>query len=66
MSAWSVSIPGTAMPHTTFAATRDDALREALDFHGLHFVPDGTTVTPLDDDLRLQGAGERINQGKPQ
>lgn len=68
MSAWSVSIPGTAVPHTTFAPTRDDALRDALDFHGLHFAPEGTTVTPLDDDLRpaRQGSAGPTTQGKPQ
>ena len=67
MSGWTVAIPGIPVPHSTFAADRDGALADALHFHGLHFAPDGTTVTPLDDDLRpapRAGAGP-TTQGKP-
>jgi hypothetical protein len=52
MSGWLVSIPGIAVPHPTFAVSRDAALADALDHLGLHFAPAGTTVTPLDDDMR--------------
>ncbi|WP_202842054.1 hypothetical protein [Luteimonas saliphila] len=49
MSGWTVQIPGISVPHESYAEDRDEAVREALDRFGLHFAPEGTTVTPLDD-----------------
>lgn len=47
MSRFQVLVPGISAPYETFAANPDDALRDALLFYGLTFVPPGTTVTRL-------------------
>lgn len=48
----SVTIPGIAQPVNVLTDDPDFALREALDIHGLHFAPDGTTVEVIDRDGR--------------
>lgn len=47
MNRFQVCIPGVSAPYETAAGTADDALRDALLFYGLTFVPPGTTVTQL-------------------
>ena len=44
-----VRIPGIDGEFHATAADRDEALRQALDHYGMHFAPDGTTVTPIDE-----------------
>lgn len=44
MSRFQVCIPGIAIPYETSADSDEDALCDALLFHGLSFVPPGTTV----------------------
>lgn len=44
MSRFQVVIPGVVVPYETTANSADEALCDALLFHGLTFVPPGTTV----------------------
>lgn len=46
MSAWRVEIPGIAEPFRAVNCDAREALVAALDHHGMHFAPPGTTVTP--------------------
>lgn len=48
MTSWTVFIPGMP-PYTAIAPDEAAALIEALDNHGLHFAPDGTTVKPSEE-----------------
>lgn len=47
MSRFQVCIPGISIPYDTNADSSDEALCDALLFHGLPFVPPGTTVNQL-------------------
>lgn len=40
-----VRIPGIAAPYTTSAENEQEAVKDALLFHGLRSAPPGTTVT---------------------
>lgn len=41
----SVYIPGVARPHVVVADSEEAGIADALYALGLHFVPEGTTVT---------------------
>lgn len=47
MNRFQVFIPGVSTPYEATADSSDEALCDALLFHGLNFVPPGTQVTQV-------------------